>query len=352
MKPADDSRPDEQLDAEAAAWLCEREEGFTAARAEAFAGWCAEPRQAAAVKRVEQTLILLDEMPWVRAPLERRVGRVEPRPAVVARNAERSWSSRAWLTALAAAVVVGLFGWWLAGRSPLDVEHFASDGASQRRVTLRDGSVVDLNAGSAIDVQWVAGERRLALRSGEAHFQVAPDKARPFIVAAGGISVRAVGTAFQVQLAAAAVAVVVTEGTVSVQRVAAAASSRSQVDVSPAAVLTVNERTVVPVTPAGEADVPAAPQVERVSAEQLRALLAWQDPVVTFNDTPLRDVVMQFNRRNQTQLTLGERELGERRIGGVIALDQVEALVRLLEQDGEIVSSPRGAHEIVLHRVR
>ena len=38
--------------------------------------------------------------------------------------------------------------------------------------TLADGSVVELRAGAALDVEFSAGERRVMLRAGEAHFAV------------------------------------------------------------------------------------------------------------------------------------------------------------------------------------
>ena len=69
-------------------------------------------------------------------------------------------------------------------------------------------------------------------------------------------------------------------------------------------------------------------------------------------DVPLREIVVQFNRRNTVQLVLEDAALGERNVGGVIALDQVEAFVRLLVQDGDIVAEPRAANEILLRRAR
>jgi transmembrane sensor len=96
----------------------------------------------------------------------------------------------------------------------------------------------------------------------------------------------------------------------------------------------------------------ALPPVQRAAPEEIRATLAWQNPLTTFTDVPLREVVIQFNRRNVRQLLIDDATLGERRIGGVIALDQVEAFVRLLEQDGDVVSEPRGENAIALRRAR
>jgi ferric-dicitrate binding protein FerR (iron transport regulator) len=71
---------------------------------------------------------------------------------------------------------------------------------------------------------------------------------------------------------------------------------------------------------------------------------------MTFTDLPLRDAVTLFNRRNATQLVLADAALGERKIGGAFAADQVEAFVRLLADDGEVAVVRRDATEIVLRR--
>src|SRR5690606_39177778 len=86
------------------------------------------------------------------------------------------------------------------------------------RSVLADGSVVELRPGAQIAVDFTDQVRRLTLISGEAHFQVSKDPTRPSVVAAAGIEVRAVGTAFFVELAAATVEVVVTEGSVAIEQ--------------------------------------------------------------------------------------------------------------------------------------
>src|SRR3546814_16020939 len=68
--------------------------------------------------------------------------------------------------------------------------------------------------------------RQIALKSGEAWFQVAKDRARPFVVEIGDVRVRAVGTAFSVRREANGVDVQVTEGVVEVWRVGDEANIR------------------------------------------------------------------------------------------------------------------------------
>jgi transmembrane sensor len=65
-----------------------------------------------------------------------------------------------------------------------------------RTIALEDGSSVILASHSAAVIEYRDGERRVRLLDGEAAFNVAPDRARPFIVAAGGGETRALGTRF------------------------------------------------------------------------------------------------------------------------------------------------------------
>jgi transmembrane sensor len=124
----------------------------------------------------------------------------------------------AWLTGIAALLVLGVTTWRGAFRSTPVGESYVTNAAMQRSLALRDGSVIDINVDSELSVEFTARERRLFLRKGEAHFQVAHDSARPFVVTSGDVSVRAVGTAFDVRLASKTVEVIVVEGKVQFAR--------------------------------------------------------------------------------------------------------------------------------------
>ena len=64
----------------------------------------------------------------------------------------------------------------------------------QNSITLVDGSVIQLNTDSHIQVNYEKNQRSIVLMAGEAHFEVAKDPSRPFVVKAGDGMVRAVGT--------------------------------------------------------------------------------------------------------------------------------------------------------------
>lgn len=87
-----------------------------------------------------------------------------------------------------------------------------------RTVRLPDGSIVTLDRGARLQVAFDEGERRLRLLVGRARFAVAHETRRPFLVEAGGGSVVAHGTLFDVALLPGAAAdVSLLEGAVEVR---------------------------------------------------------------------------------------------------------------------------------------
>lgn len=340
MNPADQNREDGIMDEAAAEWLVERDDGFAPGRAEAFAAWCAQdPRHAEALTRLERTLALLDELPAVEGS-QARIASLRPVPVA---NPRFGFQRMVWAAGLAAVLVLGFSAWWVSTPRQPAGQHYVTDAVAQRSMLLPDGSVLDINTASDVMVQFTTRERRVILGRGEAHFQVAHDTARPFIVTAGGVSVRAVGTAFNVRLAGEGVDVIVVEGKVELGRGATAIPASG----GNAPLLVAGERAQV-----SGPDRIAAATIEKIDPRSIRTLLTWQNPLTNFADVPLRDVVARFNRCNSAQLILADAALGDRRIGGMIALDQVDAFVRMLEQDGDIVAVRHGPAEITLRRAR
>jgi transmembrane sensor len=347
----------------AANWLAEREDGLSSARAREFEAWCrADPQHAAAVARLEQACALLQKMPQVRAELQPVVEfPVTGRAPAPRAGATRRWT-RVQLAAAAAAILVAVAipVWPWLGAGPDSARHATSAGGYER-VRLADGSTLELNASSEAQVRFTAQERRVALLAGEAHFTVAPDAARPFFVEAGGVAVRAVGTAFNVRLAPEAVEVLVTEGKVTVARLEqaspgarpeAAGSDPARPTPRPlpaTTTLVARERLVIPTLAAGRPpEAGARSGIETVAPDAIRVAMAWQERKLVFAETPLREVAAQFNRRNRLQVVVADPELAERPVGGTFAADNVDAFIRLLEGSGTIAVERRDDTTVVL----
>lgn len=88
--------------------------------------------------------------------------------------------------------------------------------AELRAVTLDDGSIVSLDAASAVAVRYGAARREVALLSGRAFFEVVPAADRPFVVLVDDATVTVTGTAFDVRSSAQTTSVAVQSGTVEV----------------------------------------------------------------------------------------------------------------------------------------
>lgn len=243
--------------------------------------------------------------------------------------------------AAAAAVVLGVL-WFAASFAPTPEPSTAV--AMARVFRLSDGSLVDLNSGGEVRERFTVGERRVELLRGEAHFAVVKNPQRPFIVETDGVSVRAVGTAFNVRVATQGVEVLVTEGTVEVARTNVAAPG-----VLPAAMkLHAGESTRV-----ATGGAPVRPAVETVSAVEMERRLAWQSQRLFFDDLPLSEVVARFNRHAAAdaatpRLTILDPQLAELRISGRLRADDLEAFVEVLQSSFGVTveRSPEGSVQL------
>jgi transmembrane sensor len=292
-------------------------------------------------------------------PDERGAG---PAPAPrIGRSIRAPARHRRFVAAAACALVVTLAAvlWWRSERFPL----YSTDVGERRSLTLVDGSTVDLNLHSSIRVEFSNSERRVELLDGQALFQVAKDKERPFIVRSGDATVRAVGTQFDVDRKSSGTTITVLEGRVAVYSNAEGAAPRPS---KPVSLLSSNSRhdaaefrtssptSVAPALsapPAGLADPSGGAAVFLSAGEQvtvtpaavaepqradLSAATAWmQQRRMIFDGTKLSDVVQEFNLYNHRQLVIGSAELSDFRVSGVYSSTDPASLLRFLrEQPG------------------
>jgi transmembrane sensor len=223
--------------------------------------------------------------------------------------------------------------------------------SAPHRETLPDGSIVELKSGAAIAHDYTPERRSVTLLRGEAHFQVAKNPQRPFIVTAGAVAVRAVGTAFSVQFAPTEVEVLVTEGRVAVEKTAAVvepAPVSATVDTS--AFLQAGGRAVIRL-----AEQAAEPEVSVVPEAELAKRLAWRVPQLEFSRTPLTEIVALMNQHGgaarRIVLDGSSAEFADVKLSGFLAADNDEGLARLLEANFPIVVT-QDAEVVRLSRVR
>ncbi|KFI07495.1 FecR domain-containing protein [Massilia sp. BSC265] len=180
-----------------------------------------------------------------------------------------------------------------------------------RKVPLQDKSIATINSGSQIEVAFTEKQRTVNLRKGEAWFEVAKDKSKPFVVEAGEARIRAVGTAFSVRRFANGTEVLVTEGKVEVWGKERTAQRRLLVE---------GDRAFL-------AQDAGAITVSRQPVEVHRKL-AWREGKVILKNQTLDDAVADFNRYSPKTIVIVDAALREKRLFGQYKLDAPELFAR------------------------
>lgn len=235
-----------------------------------------------------------------------------PRPARPRRRrAWRPWVLGAGLAAAALAVVAL---WPFAPGTQSG--SFATPVAQRESLTLADGSTVELDARTSLQVDLDGSLRRLRLAEGEAFFSVTKDPARPFVVETPLGSVRVKGTKFDVRAVSPdELAVTVQEGVVQINPALAGASSAP-------IVLHATDQLILD---------PSGATVRPLDARQLDDALAWREGRVVFDGTPLRAALARFARHHGVGITVAA-DAANLRIGGRFPIDDLNGFLATLEE--------------------
>ncbi|MBN8888394.1 MAG: FecR domain-containing protein [Rudaea sp.] len=233
-----------------------------------------------------------------------------------------------------ATVAAGVLFWNHQRASAVETGNYATTIAVDRNVALSDGSQIALGGATRLTTHFARDRRDVDLSAGEAFFQVAHDTSRPFVVNAGEVSIRAVGTAFNVRRTGDRVAITVSEGRVRI------ASSEGQANGRQSAAEAVE-------AVAGQ-QISFDPRASGLTVSTISAghAVGWREHRLEFVNEPLDSVVANINRYSTRPLTLADTKLGALAFTGTVdttALDSwLEALPKILPlrvaADGERVT--------------
>jgi transmembrane sensor len=286
-----------EIDAEAAEWLARMDRApLEPGQEEQFRAWLNQDSRCLGAFGRMRTIALASERARALGP-DFDPAVFHPQNSVLA-----SFSRRRMLQlggAIAATLLVGVGGsWqWLHQRG-----RFVTGKGETKVVALKDGSVVTLNTASEIQVNYTDAMRIVELVQGEALFDVAKNKSRPFVVRAGDTNVRAVGTSFTVRhLDAAPVQVLVREGVVEVSKPASGGAA-----------------VRIAANNMAEAPQDAAPiQAKPVPTAQLHRQLAWQKGQIAFEGETLAEAATEFARYSDTRIVIDDPALAREEIAGL-----------------------------------
>ncbi len=215
----------------------------------------------------------------------------------------------------AAASVAGIAV--LGGTALLQPRRLSTAKGEVRRVPLPDGSSVTLNTASIIRVAYSDRARNIELVQGEALFDVAKDRTRPFVVRAGEMEVKAVGTSFTVHRQQdGAVRVLVREGVVEVRHGPAAPTVR----------VAANVMAVAP-TPTAAQGAPVVKTVAVGPSDVARGI-AWRDGLLSFDGDTLQNAALQFERYSDKRIVIDDPGLAHSTITGLFSANDPEGFAK------------------------
>jgi len=285
-----------EIEEQAVRWVWRIDaEGRTPAVQAELNGWLAgDVRRRGALLQAEATWLLLDRGSQLQVS--------EPEPVEVGR---RWWfTPRRAMFGGAGALAASLAAAFLLMQP--DARYDTAVGEI-RRVPLADGSAAVINTASAVDFDARRDRRVVRLAQGEAWFQVAKDKQRPFVVEAGDVRVRAVGTAFSVRRRNGGADVLVTEGVVETW-VAGAEGHRVRVGAGARAFVADN-----------------AAITSRFSApSEIDRALAWRNGKIDLSGETLDWAAAEFNRYNARERIVVDRSIAGERLFGIFRTDDPE----------------------------
>lgn len=198
-------------------------------------------------------------------------------------------------------------------------------------VGLSDGTVVTLDADSAIRVDFSPFGRHVSLERGVAEFQVAHEAFRSFTVDSDRAEIRVTGTKFIVRTGNGASSVFLVNG---------------RVELSDARTHELRARLM----PGQKATVTADGKVT-VGAADTEAEEAWLSGRLIFDRTPLRAALAEFRRFTVTQVTLATDDLGALEVSGVYRAMDFRAFVSALARIYPIRITETGPGQVLIERV-
>ncbi|GAB5458227.1 MAG: FecR family protein [Henriciella sp.] len=193
---------------------------------------------------------------------------------------------------------------------------FATDMGEFKTVVLPDGSIMDLNADTQVEIAFGGQTRTLNMTKGQAVFKVAHDKERPFTVLAAGRTITALGTEFEVIIDRSDLSVTLVEGKVVVDQILDASERFRPDTISKAVELRPGQ--VLRAKGQREASIQTANANEAG---------AWRRRSLAFNGEEFETVALLLNRYSDKKIIIEDESLRNLEIGGTYKVQSRDGLI-------------------------
>ncbi|HKT30801.1 FecR family protein [Dyella sp.] len=261
----------------------------------------------------EQVSALAEQLGSLDQVSRRRLAEAFAKPA----GPQRRWLPLAAAASIAAVMLgAALYVGWMQHAPAVTAQVYQSGIAQNRNFSLPDGTKVALGADSTLSVTYGSQERAIDVRGGEAYFEVVHDSRRPFVVTIGHVTVRDIGTAFDVRRTGERVMVAVTQGRVAI------ADRRANAGPGDTLEATAGQRVSYdPTTSSMTVDIVSPAQAT-----------AWRSNRLEFIDEPLGVVIANLNRYTGTPLHVADANLNGLIYTGTVHTDAIDSWLDALPE--------------------
>jgi len=216
------------------------------------------------------------------------------------------------------------------------VKHYQTKIGEQVSFSLPDGTSIRLNTNSQVKVAFTDNHRQISLLKGEARFDVAKDKNRPFTVSVEDKSFTALGTIFNVQKNGIDdLELVVTEGKVLISDTNTITQRLDNI-VSSFKTLEHNKLSGSVVNSGEKSLVTQNTKISKISLDQIQKELSWQQGMLIFDATPLNTALDEISRYNDIQFEIIDTGLSELKVSGYFKSGDIDSLLQSLSDNFDI----------------
>jgi transmembrane sensor len=248
--------------------------------------------------------------------------RAQPRPVTPIPQPRRA----AIFVALAVAITLTLGFQLIRWQSDkLNNAELTTDIGQRRSFTLPDGSTVQLNTDSVLQLHYALDRREISLLRGEAWIQVAFDSKRPFEVEVGSVRIQDVGTVFTIRAEPRQTTVYVIDGRVRLSTTLSQAAARP-VEIAR------GEEAVFAISADG---IPQMQSTRTLTPEESEKMVAWTRGKLILSGERLPEVIREINRYHRQKVVIADPALEQVKIGGTIdpATNDYRVIVRALSNN-------------------
>jgi ferric-dicitrate binding protein FerR (iron transport regulator) len=257
---------------------------------------------------------------WSKFSAAREAEKQIPTPFKVYKNTSRLLRVAAAIAILA----VGSWAFWLTTlNKTLDAGQFATNAGQIEQITMKDGSVITLNANSSVEYKVTEKSREIKLQ-GMAHFEVAKNPNAPFVIESNNNKVTVLGTGFDVQsYTGKPLQVTVNHGKVKVEKLSNSSTMLESV------ILTKGMRVRENLNQANAANKRS--QIFAVDSNVNLDAVKWESGNLIFTNAPIEDLVNAIETRYGKKLQTSSQNSDLQFTGVFKNTDEFSTVIKTIE---------------------